>query len=297
MKKISILFFLISITTVVRSQSISQTLKALDLPYYKFNEKPAAGQIGMRRNSYDAIPVPLENNNLFAAAYLYYDDLNELSRVSYEMKKNKTKKNGPDIIKLLRENFGTEVKAVVDDHVLSTTYYFVNDNEKATFRFSSGIMGSSLDVTELNNYKLKEVYSESKKTTTISPFNLDDQVVSNNNLSYTIDFSGIIESKSILISIRSHGKELKYMKSIEITLEDGTVTTIDLSAQNEILKSVRVPLIIEVGVANLSETLCKAILESKVVKIKITGEKITGDVILTPSMKKGLELVYHRIYK
>ena len=70
------------------SQAHVELLKSLNLPVYTFNQKPASNEKVTKSASYPDMSSSekiLEKNKIFSKVTLYYDELNELNIIVYEL--------------------------------------------------------------------------------------------------------------------------------------------------------------------------------------------------------------------
>lgn len=288
------LLFIIPLTN--NAQSLYQICNELNLPLYNLNDKPDANLNLQAGISGKSAVIPITNEN-FDKVYLFFDELEECDRIVYSLKSKRFKRYHSELVEILRKNFGAETNIQVSEILGSTTNTYEKGDLIVEYEFEGEYPSPDLTFYLKNNIKLVESYDEFNKTTRIKPINFKKYIESNNNLEYGITFTGYLESQSLLMSIISDAKEWKFIKSVQVLLDNGDVTELELETKKEIennlLLGVRT---FEVGVTPLSKEQCESIIKSQTTKMRIKGDKRTGDIVLTKDVVNALEAVYKRIY-
>lgn len=288
------LFF--GLSSMAQTLSFYDLFQELSLPIHLINEKPdkelETTPLGTKSRT-----IQLENNQFFTKYTLYYDDLNELTTIEYDMKKSGTNKQFPILLEILQYNFPGPYRIGGGNKVSEKSFLFVKGNNLAELVMSSPRIGkTSLRLSQVNNVKLKTKYDEANKATRIFPINVAEAAISENGLDYNVSFMGKLENKELFLTITSDSKEWKLMKSIQISLSDGEVSEYNLTSKTDFDNSTSWKSTREVALTKIPNLFCEKMIKSEEVKIKINGSKETGTISLNQTQKSALQSIYKKIY-
>lgn len=299
-KRFLLIFSVCLLSLTMQAQQYTEVLKSLELPVYKFNQKPGAAEKVTKSTIHpdmSSSETRLPINKIFNKVTLYYDELNELNIVIYDiisqtiLQSNKKKLlnafkkiSGPETIKTdesgMYHVFVSEANEI--------TLYEPNEKYK--------ILKPYLKVKLVNNVKLIEKYDESAKATCLSPINFEEWV-NQDELKYGISFIGYKESKKIIIRIISQSNDLKQFDKLQLRTDNGEVFAANLTtSQSTLERGALGPITQETGTAELPKEWVRKILASKSTKVKIQGKK-TGEVMLTSDILNALRAVSDKVTK
>jgi hypothetical protein len=297
MKKIlTLLVVTLLSSSITKSQVYEKVLSELNLPLYRLNEKPLDGIKIERDGELNNADIKISDNPLVDEVTLSYDDVDELKSVSFHLPEKKIKKTLPKLLEVIRSNYGPETDIRVGVRIVTTTYYFKKDNQRVMITiYPDKYNLSSIYFYLDENIKLKEKYDEFNKFTMVSTVNTQPSHASTtNDLYYQLSFKGFLPSKTIILTVTSDAEEWKFMKNIQI-LVDGNVYNYDLKTSKQVMESILGPKTLEIGVADIPKEVYQAMIKKQPVKIRINGDKRTGDIVLNQSVTKSLILLDARI--
>jgi hypothetical protein len=299
MKKITLLIVcLFGLSIASHAQTFGEVLTQLSLPTFKINQKASENESLRESSGMIYSTNAITGSKIFSSYTLYYDELKELTSFNFEFKEDKKAKNLNPVLDVLRKSFGKESDVKFDDISSILTYKFSQGNNIINLKHSTGILPSTLNFTEIKNYKVKIDYDEFNKITTVKPLNVQTYFITNDKQkSYNIEFSGAVEAKVILMKISYKDTEWRFLKSIQILLDDSSVTTLDLKSKQDYVSGDIIDRNnFELGITQLDDKLTEAILKSKIVKLRIIGDKRSGDLTVSDNFT-GLKILADRIYK
>jgi hypothetical protein len=280
------------------SQSHVQVLKSLNLPLYNFNQKPGNNEQITKSTSYpdmSSSEISLKNN-IFSKVTLYYDELNELNIIVYEViSQNKFKNNKNNLLSSLKKACGPGKNESDESGIFHV--FTSGGNEITLFEPNEKykILEPYLQIKPVNNIKVCEKYDEPGKTTCIYPINFNEW--GNENLKYGITFIGYKESKMLYIKILSRSEYQEPSQKIQVVTDNGEIYTTSLSASpTRIDRGASDVMTREMGVAELPKEWVDKILHSKTTKVKIQDKK-TRDVTLSTDITNALKVICTKLYQ
>ena len=288
---------LISLATL--AQQYTEVLKSLELPVYKFNQKPGAAEKVTKSTIHpdmSSSETRLPINKVFNKVTLYYDELNELNIVVYDIISQAIlQSNKKKLLNSFKKISGPETIKTDESGIF---HLFVSEGNEITLfepNEKYKILKPYLKVKPVNNVKLIEKYDEPAKVTCFYPINFEEWV-NQDELKYGISFIGYKESKKIIIRIISQSNDVKQFEKLQLRTDNGEVFAANLTtSQNTLDRGALGPITQETGVAELPKEWVKKILSSKSTKVKIQGKK-TGEVMLTSDILNALRAVSGRVY-
>jgi hypothetical protein len=282
------------------SQTHVEILNSLDLPVYTFNQKPAKNEKITKSASYpdmSSSEKPLLKNKLFSKVTLYYDELNELNIIVYDVvSQSKFKSNKKKLLGSFKKICSSEKNRTDESGIF---YIFTSgENEITLFEPNESykILEPYLKIRPRNNVKVNVKYDELNKTTSIYPINFNEWI-NQEDLKYAITFIGYKESKKLCMRILSQSENSRFSDKIQILTETGESYDADLSTSKNVIDKGTMGFVTqEVGVVELSKEWVGKILNSKTIKIRIQGKK-TGDLILSNDIINALKVVSAKLYQ
>ena len=280
------------------SQTHIEVLKSLNLPTYNFNQKPSNSE-KLTKTGFNldlSNSETLLTNKVFSKVTLYYDELNELNIIVYDLiSQSLFKSNKKSLLGSFKKISRSEKNKTEES---GTFYIFINGGNEITLfepNEKYRILKPYLKIKPVNNVKVNEKYDDTNKTTNIYPINFDEWL-NQEDLKYGITFLGYKESKKLIIRILSQSENLKLFEKIQIKIDNGEVYAANLSTSKNILdRGTLGPITQEIGMAELPKEWVKKMLNSKVTKIKIQGKK-TGEVTLSSDIMNALKAVSAKLY-
>jgi len=275
------------------SQTHIEILKSLDLPVYNFNQKPGKNE-KIAKTAFNLDMSSSEmflTNKIFNKVTLYYDELNELNIIVYDIiSQGIFKSNKNSLLSTFKKKCGSEKSETDESGIFHV--FVINGNKITLFEpnVKYKIIKPYLKIAPVNSVKVIEKYNESNKTTSIYPINFDEWV-NQEDLKYGITFIGYKESKKLFIKILSQSENLKLFEKIQIKIDNGEAYTANLStSQNTLDRGAMGSVTQETGIAELPKEWVTKILNSKNTKVRIQGKKI-GEVNLSPDIMNALKAV------
>lgn len=280
------------------SQTYKEALKSLELPVYNFNQKPGNNEKTTKSEYYPDMSSSETRltNKVFNKITLYYDELNELNIIVYDViSQSVFKGNKSSLLKSFKK-LGSAEKTVSDESGIF--HVFVNNGNEITLfepNEKYRTIKPYLKIRPLNNVKVVEKFNESDKTTSIYPINFNEWV-NDGDLKYAITFIGYKESKKLTVRVLSQTNNLKQFEKIQIKTDNGEIFTAALSTTQNTIEGTLGNVTQEIGIAELTKEWAKKILNSKATKIKIQGKK-SGEVSLSGDITNALKTVYNTLYQ
>jgi hypothetical protein len=282
----------------VIAQTPADVVKSLNLPVYSFNQKPGSKE-KLTKSVYYPDMSSSETvliNKIFKKVTLYYDELNELNIIVYDIiSPSIFQSNKRKLLNSFKKISSTEKNETDESgmfHVYvsgGTEVTLFEPNEK--YR----MIMPYLKIKLLNNVKVNEKYDESSKTNMIYPINFEEWV-SQDDLKYGITFNGNKESKKLIIKILSRSNNLKLFEKIQIKTDNGGVFDANLSTSQKLIQGTMGSVTQETGTAELPKEWVEKILHSKMTTIRIQGKK-TGEVTLSTDIINALKAVSSKLYQ
>jgi len=280
------------------SQSYNEVLKSLELPIYTFNQKLGNNE-KITKSTFYADMLSSETrlaNKTFNKVTLYYDELNELNIVVYDViSQNIFKSEINSLLKKFKKISSSE-KAVTDESGLY--HVFINNGNEITLfepNEKYRTIKPYLKIKPINNVKVIEKRNEADHTTSMYAINFNEWV-SQDDLKYAVSFIGYKESKKLTIKILSQTNNVKQLEKIQIKTDNGEVFTAALSTSQTTVEGTLGPVIQEIGIAEIPKDWANKMLASKTAKLKIQGKK-TGEVILSVEIMNALKAVSNKLYQ
>lgn len=288
---------LISVSGI--SQTNIEILNSLNLPSYKFNQKPGDNEKIAKSEFYQDMSSSetlLKNKN-FSKVTLYYDELNELNIIVYHMiSQSKFKINKDNLLSSFKKNCSSKKNKADESGIY---HIFINEGNEITL-FEPNVKYKELEpyikIRPINNIKVIEKYDELSKTTRVYPINFNEWG-DQENVKYGISFFGYKESKKLYVRILARTGNWNIFEKIQILLDNGGVYTAELStSQNKTDNGAVNSIAQEIGVTELSKEWVGKILNSKIVKVRLQGKK-AGDVIFSSDIINALKAVSNKLYQ
>ncbi len=281
------------------SQTHIEVLKSLNLPVYNFNQKPGNNEKIAKSDLHPDMSSSeiLLTNKIFNKVTLYYDELNELNIIVYDI-------ISQSIFKSYKNKLLSSFKKICSSEKNETDesgmfHVFINGGNEITLfepNEKYKIIRPYLRIKPINNVKVNEKYDELNKMTSIYPINFNEWV-NQEDLKYGITFIGYKETKKLTVRILSQSENLKLFEKIQILIDNGEVYAANLStSQNRLDRGTLGSITQEIGIAELPKEWVEKILHSKMTKIRIQGKK-TGEVILSSDIMNALKAVSIKLYQ
>lgn len=298
MKKRLLFIILVSLSRLGISQTYNEVLKSLNLPTYNFNQKPGNNERTTKSAYYPDMSSSETTviNKIFNKVTLFYDELNELNIVVYDVISQTILKSNKNSLLKSFKKLGSAEKTVSDESGIF--HVFINNGNEITLfepNEKYKTIKPYLKIKPLNNVKVVEKYNDSDHTTSLYPINFNEWV-NQDDLKYAITFIGYKESKKLTIRVLSQTNHLKQFEKIMIKTDNGEVFTGALSTSQNTIEGALGSVTQETGIAELPREWAKKILTSKSTKIKIQGKK-TGEVILSGDILNALKAVTNKLYE
>jgi len=289
--------FISFITYCSYGQTYFNLARELKVDGYALNSKYQDGKKDpMLSNPNKSTVTKSLSGDLFKEVTLYYDELDELTQVIYNVRNEKDfRKKSGDLLSMITKDYGNP-KIETDSWGISAVWKSDTIGVKLYIETKS-LLGSSLSVfSRSNNYKVVKKYDEFEQTTSLRP--IDYRIwLSDGELEYGVEFIGYKESKNIFMTIKSQSQEWKFIDYVQILTEGGRVVKKDLKSKREVIKDYLGDVqTFEVGVTELNSEDINAILKSPKTKFRIHGNR-TGDVELSNSHVKALAALVDAINK
>ena len=297
-KQLLFLLFVGSTRFIGMSQSYTELLKSLTLPVYTFNQKPGSNEKAVKSAYYSDMTSTETRltNKIFTKVTLYYDELNELNIIIYDMiSQSIFISNKNSLLKSIKKISSSE-KTTNDESGIF--HVFVNNGNEITLYEPNEkykTIKPYLKIKPINNVKVIEKYNESDHTTCLYPINFNEWGYQD-DLKYSITFIGTVESKKLNIKILSQSNNVKLFEKIQVKTDNGEVYTATLSTSQNTIEGTSGSVIQEIGIAELPKEWVKKIIASKTTKLKIQGKK-TGEITLSGDMINALKAIQNKLYQ
>jgi len=281
------------------SQTHIEILKSLNLPIYNFNQKPGDNE-KITKSAFltdMSSSETLLNNKIFNKVTLYYDELNELDIIVYEMiSQSKFKSNKGNLLSSFKKICSSEKNENDESGIF---HIFISEGNEITLfepNEKYRILEPYLKIKPINNIKVNEKYDEVNKTTSMYPINFNEWG-NQENFKYGITFIGYKESKKLYIRILSQTDSWNFFEKIQVLLGNGEVYTANFStSQNKIDRGTLDSIAREIGVVELPKEWVGKILNSKITKVRIQGKK-NRDIILSSDIINALKAISSKLYQ
>jgi hypothetical protein len=298
-KQLLFIFAVCLIPLSGKSQTHVEILKSLNLPLYTFNQKPGDNEKITKSTSQPDMSSSetLLTNKIFSKVTLYYDELNELDIIVYEMiSQSKFKSNKENLLSSFKKDCSSEKTENEESGIFHI--FTCEGNEITLFEPNEKyrILEPYLKIKPISNIKVAEKYDEINKTTSIYPINFNEWG-SQENFKYGITFTGYKESKKLHIRLLSQSDSWVFFEKIQIFIDNGEVYTANLStSQNKTDRGTLDSIAREIGVVELPREWVEKIIHSKITKVRIQGKK-SRDIILSSDIINALKAVSIKLYQ
>lgn len=221
-----------------------------------------------------------QNNVLYKASYTFKSIIT-VDRFMDELKNILTSRLGEPTSSF--ENYDMNIWSFdTVDYVYKLTYYLGTIKKNSSFEIIKPVMAVTRSFDEFNN------------TTSLSIPGINQSVVTENNEELLVSFKGILDNdqKYFYMTVRSESNDWKFIDYIKLLLEDGTVYSVDLNPDRDVVNTMGTYYTKEVAHIQLNHEIMSKIQDLSKVKFRAVG-RASYDFKLTPSLVKSFEILKH----